>query len=112
MQTAGYRIMIISHLRMCTIVFAGALALSAPALGQTVPRTPVPPIVPRMEMATPIAPLSPEVFAAVDKAMSLAAAWTGLDPQDRPDRQAEAEQRERDRETRTYDQGRDLIDQG
>jgi HEAT repeat protein len=92
----------IRHLRVCGIVFAGGLALAAPAAAQ-------PDAAGLGGVAASRRPMSlssPSI--AIDGGMMALA----MDDQDREDRAKEKEERDRDREARVYDQGREFMDDG
>jgi HEAT repeat protein len=95
--------MSVTHMRVFSVACAGALALAAPALAQPDAAGPVRPVAPAMAA---IAPVPPIAAAVVD------VPGIGSDEQESADRgRRDSEQRERDRETRVYEQARELMDQ-
>lgn len=110
-------------LRVCTIVLGGVLAAAGQALAQPTGSGPVGPgpVGPGPVGQGPISPF-PGGANQIYRPMELPPAPMLIAPMTieapamilpfEQDREKEAEQRERDRETRVYEQGRDYIDQG
>jgi HEAT repeat protein len=95
--------MSVTHMRVFSVACAGALALAAPALAQPDAAGPVRPVAPAMAAIAPVVPIAAGVVDVPG---------IGSDEQDSAERsRRDSEQRERDRETRAYEQARELMDQ-
>jgi HEAT repeat protein len=95
--------MSVTLLRVLSVAGAGALALAAPALAQPDAAVPVRPVAPAMAAIAPVVPIAAGVVDVPG---------IGSDEQDSAERsRRDSEQRERDRETRAYEQARELMDQ-
>jgi HEAT repeat protein len=95
--------MSVTLLRVLSVAGAGALALAAPALAQPDAAGPVRPVAPAMAAIAPVVPIAAGVVDVPG---------IGSDEQDSAERsRRDSEQRERDRETRAYEQARELMDQ-
>src|SRR5262249_23649474 len=69
------------------------------------------PVIPDVSIELDMARMALEDIRMAHPVLIAGAAWSERS-QDRTDREKEAEARERERELRTYDQGRELLDQG